>query len=363
MLMISITTGCKTYAIKREIADEYVIRAAGRAGAQVHEGTEVTNAVFTAGKQEGSGYWSISTKTEEGDVREYRTRMLLLCDGSTSYMAQKLGIIPQGSQPEAVSSTAYIANNEWTEADGVMLFNKSVLPGYSALFKHYNGEVYFGTYILPGGKATSRCIAPFENEAMDAHPYVKAALGNNYNWIRKRTVAPIRLGGVDQSYSDQLLIAGDAAGHVDPLTGEGIHTAMIAGKIAALSVREMHSVGNFTRAACLAYQLRCYDAFVQEFSYSAIAAKVIYHCPLALDAVACVGQRRGQAFLDFFGEVMTGVRPKSAFMKPDLVLDIVMEMAKQFFIQYVLRRKPLIPDNIGQKYVDEQAGKKQGKYA
>lgn len=35
----------------------------------------------------------------------------------------------------------------------------------------------------------------------------------------KRVVAPIRCGGVPQSYSKQLLLVGDAAGHVDPLTG------------------------------------------------------------------------------------------------------------------------------------------------
>jgi hypothetical protein len=36
----------------------------------------------------------------------------------------------------------------------------------------------------------------------------------------KRIVAPIRCGGVPKSYSKQLLLVGDAAGHVDPLTGE-----------------------------------------------------------------------------------------------------------------------------------------------
>jgi len=33
---------------------------------------------------------------------------------------------------------------------------------------------------------------------------------------------------VPRTYDDHLLIIGDAAGHIDPLTGEGIHTAMMA---------------------------------------------------------------------------------------------------------------------------------------
>ena len=32
-------------------------------------------------------------------------------------------------------------------------------------------------------------------------------------------VAPIRCGGIPKSYAKQVLVVGDAAGHVDPLTG------------------------------------------------------------------------------------------------------------------------------------------------
>lgn len=41
--------------------------------------------------------------------------------------------------------------------------------------------------------------------------------------------AALRLGsqGLTTSYDDHLLIIGDAAGHIDPLTGEGIHTAIM----------------------------------------------------------------------------------------------------------------------------------------
>lgn len=357
-------TGCKTYAIKREIADEYLVRAAGRQGAHLYEGFEIVDAQF----QSSENYWLItakadSTPTANSDQQVFVSRMLLICDGSTSYLAQKLGIIPNGSQPEAVCSTAYIKDNQWKDADGVMIFNKSTLPGYSALFRHYNDDMYLGTYILPGGKATSRSIAPFETEIMDKHPYVKDALGDKYSWNKKRTVAPLRLGGVPRSYGSQALLVGDAAGHVDPLTGEGIHTAMIAGKIAAETLKDMFACQNFSEQACQAYELRVYDSFVHEFLYSAIAARVIYYFPITLDAVACVGKRRGQVFLDFFGEVMTGVKPKSAFLQPDLLIELALETGKQILLQYVLRKQPLVPQDIGQEVIDNQAGKKTGNFA
>merc|ERR1712216_976368 len=101
----------------------------------------------------------------------------------------------------------------------------------------------------------------------------------------------------------------------DPLTGEGIHTAMVAGRIAARTAKDMLCAGNLSMEACEAYHWRCHDQFGYEFYYSSWGARIIHAMPIVLDAVAVVGQRRGQPFLDFFGECMTGVRPKSHFLK------------------------------------------------
>lgn len=346
-------TGCKTYAIKRYIADEYLVKAACQwSSVSIFEEVEVTAVKFSETVPVGT--WTLSTSSTV--LPEIQATLLLVCDGSTSYLGQKLNLVKKASPPEAVCSHAYVKGNshQWKEADGVMIFNKSMLPGYSALFRHYNDDMYLGTYILPGGRATSRAIAPFEVEAIDKHPYIQAAFGSDYVWEEKRVVAPIRLGGVISSYDKQVLLVGDSAGHVDPLTGEGIHTAMIAAKIATKVVDEMFCKGNFTLAAGEAYELRCYDAFVSEFKYSSIAARLIYLCPMILDAVAVVGQRRGQAFLDFFGETMTGVRPKSDFLEPGLVIDILLEFFRQFILQYILRIPPLIDTTIGVAMVDKQ---------
>jgi len=46
----------------------------------------------------------------------------------------------------------------------IIIITTTHLPplGYSALFRHFDDDVYLGTYILPGGRATSRCIRSFE---------------------------------------------------------------------------------------------------------------------------------------------------------------------------------------------------------
>ncbi len=52
--------------------------------------------------------------------------------------------------------------------------------------------------------------------------------------LLKRDAAPMPLEGVvSPSYTDNILLVGDAAGHCSPLSGEGIHYSAIAGRIAA----------------------------------------------------------------------------------------------------------------------------------
>jgi flavin-dependent dehydrogenase len=51
-------------------------------------------------------------------------------------------------------------------------------------------------------------------------PFISAALGPNAKLERMRAAA-LRLGGqgLSATHDDHLLIIGDAAGHIDPLTG------------------------------------------------------------------------------------------------------------------------------------------------
>jgi hypothetical protein len=143
-------TGCKTYAIKRHIADEYIVKAAVEfPSVKLFENTKVIDLEFIPFSSSGSplspaaGYYRATT--ESAEIPSLSGTMCLICDGSTSYLAQKMGIIPK-SEAEAVCSHCYVkgGTHQWKEADGVMVFNRSTLPGYSALFRHYNDDMYFG---------------------------------------------------------------------------------------------------------------------------------------------------------------------------------------------------------------------------
>jgi menaquinone-9 beta-reductase len=88
------------------------------------------------------------------------------------------------------------------------------------------------------------------NEALTKDPFIAKAIGKNAK-IERMRAAPLRLGGqgIKTCYDNHLIIVGDAAGHIDPLTGEGIHTAIQGGKAAAMTLLEMREGGDYSSAS------------------------------------------------------------------------------------------------------------------
>jgi geranylgeranyl reductase family protein len=59
---------------------------------------------------------------------------------------------------------------------------------------------------------------------------------------------------LEQTYADRLLLVGDAAGFINPLTGEGIYYAMVSGQIAATVIAEALEKKQMTKEFLARYQ-------------------------------------------------------------------------------------------------------------
>ena len=102
----SLKPGCKTYAIKRQLADKYIVDAAN-----AHASVSLLEMeIDTATLDPQSLLWTVTTKASSTTTTTstLTAKMLLVCDGSTSYLGQKLGLVPKGAQPEAQCSHAYV---------------------------------------------------------------------------------------------------------------------------------------------------------------------------------------------------------------------------------------------------------------
>jgi geranylgeranyl reductase family protein len=76
-------------------------------------------------------------------------------------------------------------------------------------------------------------------------------------------------GGYEREVcSDRIILAGDAAGFVDPSYGEGIKYAFISGKLAAERVAESYDNDDFSKSALDSYKTLCRTMFGENLKYS-----------------------------------------------------------------------------------------------
>jgi len=250
-------------AVKRIHLDHRLAHHARDSGVDLKESFEVVGVEFDSER----GLWNV--KGAQG--AQVKGRVLVCADGATSGLATKLGYCVE--PPKGVCSRAYVKGGTHNaNFDGVCFYAKESLPGYSAIFRHPNDELNFCYYLIPSGKdgwcgdVRESDLARLHNQAIQRDPFISRTLGEKAE-IERMKAASLRLGsqGVRTTFDDHLMIIGDAAGHIDPLTGEGIHTAMMGGKAAAETLLEMKAIGDYSATSTQAYQKRWMKAYGYDF--------------------------------------------------------------------------------------------------
>jgi len=308
-------------AIKRIVMDEKIAMAAKKSGALLTEETTVDKTTY----DKETGIWTIECTRDEKPV-VYHARTLVCADGAPSSLARTLGYVKE--EPQGVCSRAYVKNNTLFKWDGVVFYPPKLLPGYCAIIREAGNELNFCTYIIPGGPTKNEDLPAMHQEIMEKDPYVSQCLGPNPE-IERMKSASLRFGGIEQSFDDNLLIIGDAAGFIDPLTGEGIQYALESGKFAADALAEAIKSGDVSAGQLQKYQETWKYHYGSEFYWSMKMALFLYYFPIVLDAAAKLIDKRGSRFLADWAEVMTGSKPKTWFLRPDVAPFIVFEIFAQ----------------------------------
>lgn len=324
-------------AVKRINLDIRIAKAAARAGANLMEEYEVTAATF----DKAAGLWTVTA----ANGKTVKARILVCADGATSRLATKLGYCTEA--PKGVCSRAFVEGGSHnTNFDGVCFYPKWSLPGYAAIFRHPNDELNFCYYLIPCGKndmcgdVSESDLAKLHNDAIKYDPFISAALGPNPKMERMRA-ASLRLGGqgLRTTHDDHLIIVGDAAGHIDPLTGEGIHTAMMGGQAAAETILDCRSTGDFSKASTKQYEKRWMAMYGHDFPMSTAFANAIYRYPIIMDAMASEVQRKGDSFMAKWAEIMTNMQPKTYFLRPDVALQLGWAILREAIEQKVMGKE------------------------
>jgi len=309
-------------AAKRIIMDERIARAAQSVGAELVEETPVDRLEF----DDRARTWTVYS-----GAKRFKARVVVLADGAHSKLARSLDIVKD--HPQAICSRSFVEGGTHDfDTDGICYMERDLLPGYAAVFRHPNDELNFCTYIIPGGKAKPSDLKAFHHGLLEHNTMIRRHLGPNFK-IEPMKGAWLRLGGIPQSYASHLLIIGDAAGHIDPLTGEGIQFAMEGGEIAAKTLREAFRAGRFDPETLSVYQDRWMNEFGSKFGMAETASKLMARYPELVDSMAKVANERGDDFFFAWADIMMGEAPWSKLLRPKIALPMALGAFRELWTQ------------------------------
>jgi menaquinone-9 beta-reductase len=211
--------------LSRRTLDQLLLDAAAAAGAQIELGARVTGPLFDDVAAGGVVRGAII------EARGRRVRipaaLTIAADGRRSTLALSTALLRHPARPRRWAVGAYFEGVAGLEPRGEM---------------HVRPRRYIGVAPLPGGLANVCLVTPerrgFDRPAellegvVARDPLLSARFAS-----ARRVTAPISLGplAVDAVSAGMpgLLLAGDAAGFVDPMTGDGMRFAVQGAMLAA----------------------------------------------------------------------------------------------------------------------------------
>jgi digeranylgeranylglycerophospholipid reductase len=151
-----------------------------------------------------------------------KAKVVVGCDGTGSILARQF--FPRRNYSVIAAFQYDMVDCKLEDESTLEIFigHKKAPAGYLWIFPKGNGTANVGIGLK--GSGAKSLLDKFIQE----HPTV---FGNAK--IERSQAAPVPVGGeVDDYVADNMMLCGDAAGQVIPLTGAGIHTSVVAGKIA-----------------------------------------------------------------------------------------------------------------------------------
>ena len=232
----------KGFVVRRKVFDNFLYQEVRRTDVRCQEGFTVTDLVLEDGQLQGIR----GTQDDSDQVLEYKSRIILGADGYKSIVAQKTGLYHLDPEHWVVALRGYYKNVKDLTDQIELHFIDEVIPGYFWIFPVDNSYANIGIGMLHSA---------IKKQKADLKQMLQRAINSEFFKDRFAAAAEVEkpvgwnlpVGSLHRrNYGPGFLLLGDAAGLIDPFTGEGIGNALYSGKYAVETVRAALNCGNFS---------------------------------------------------------------------------------------------------------------------
>lgn len=241
------------YVIYRDIFDQTLAQKAASAGVKIMMNTQATSLMRDREK-------IVGVKAQQFDQEfDIQADIVVGADGVESKIGQWAGI-PTTLKPKDLETCAQytLSNVEVDRAYCEFYLGKEIAPGgYIWVFPKSKDIANVGIGILAGLSEAGRAKKLLDNFIAN-HPELKK--GQPFRFLTGAVPVAIPIDSV----RDNIMLVGDSARQVDPITGGGLTTSLQAGEIAGTTIGNAIEEQRFDEEFLSSYEKGWKDAFLRK---------------------------------------------------------------------------------------------------
>jgi len=268
------------FVIRRQILDAFLFDRAREAADEHREGFVVRDLLVEEGVVCGVRGRSKHPSGQLAEEREFRGRVVLGCDGFNSVVARATGLYDLDPRHWLVALRRYYEGVDGLGDQIELHFVDEASPGYFWIFPLEDGRANVGIGMLHSAIKRQRVnLREALNQVIARPPFAERFTGSRP--LEEPVGWNLPVGSKHRPCSGSgFLLLGDAAGLIDPFTGEGISNAMYSGRVAAEVAARAIAAGDVGARALRRYDRDLWRELGAELRTSARMQRVARCRPL-----------------------------------------------------------------------------------
>jgi len=256
------------YTCRREVFDNFMFEAVRDKGdIDLFEDCNVLNVDVRAD--------GVTLATSQGPID---AKVVVGADGAQSVINRKTLGIPVERDHHSAGLRQYWENvkgfDQYNSIE--LIFLKEILPGYLWIFPMADGKANVGIGMLSSEVSNRKVnLREVMDRMIKEHPMLRD------RFAEARPLETVKGHGLPlgskkrKLSSDRVILIGDAASMIDPMSGEGVGNAMRCGRVAASTLLKAMKENNLSAASLARYDKEIYQRTWNELRVSHALQKVI----------------------------------------------------------------------------------------